>query len=109
MNVPFYTEAISSLRPGCSWRLVGDDIIENLEWSDQNNFSPPTEEEVLEEAERLKLEYRNLEYQRQRAPEYPDLKELADALYWNSQGDTSKLEEYYSKCEKVKNKYPKPQ
>ena len=47
-------------------------------------------------------------YQRQRAPEYPDLKQLADGLYWASRGDTTKLDEYYAACEAVKAKYPKP-
>jgi len=47
-------------------------------------------------------------YQRQRAPEYPSLSELADALYWASTGDTAKLDEYYAACGAVKAKYPKP-
>ena len=46
-------------------------------------------------------------YQRQRAPEYPSLAELADALYWNSTGDSTKLDEYYAACAAVKAKYPK--
>ena len=28
MTIPFYTQAISSLKPGCSWRLVGDDDVD---------------------------------------------------------------------------------
>ena len=47
-------------------------------------------------------------YQRQRAPEYPDLGQLADSLYWASRGDSTKLDEYYAACEAVKAKYPKP-
>jgi hypothetical protein len=47
------------------------------------------------------------EYQRQRAPEYPSMAELADALYWNSTGDSTKLDEYYAACAAVKAKYPK--
>ena len=46
-------------------------------------------------------------YQRQRAPEYPSLATLADALYWNSTGDSTKLDEYYAACAAVKAKYPK--
>ena len=49
------------------------------------------------------------EYQRQRAPEYPSLATLADALYWNSTGDSTKLDEYYAACAAVKAKYPKPE
>ena len=47
------------------------------------------------------------EYQRQRAPEYPSMATLADALYWNSTGDSTKLDEYYAACAAVKAKYPK--
>ena len=46
-------------------------------------------------------------YQRQRAPEYPPLSDLADALYWASTGASTKLDEYYAACEAVKAKYPK--
>lgn len=46
-------------------------------------------------------------YQRQRAPEYPSMATLADALYWNSTGDSTKLDEYYAACAAVKAKYPK--
>ena len=49
------------------------------------------------------------EYQRQRAPEYPSMAALADALYWNSTGDSTKLDEYYAACAAVKAKYPKPE
>ena len=47
-------------------------------------------------------------YKRQRAPEYPSLADLADALYWSNQGDNTKLDEYYQACAAVKAKYPKP-
>ena len=48
-------------------------------------------------------------YQRQRQSEYPSLAELADALYWASTGDTTKLDAYYAACGAVKAKYPKPE
>jgi uncharacterized coiled-coil DUF342 family protein len=101
-------KAVLSLQPSAKFSLTGNEY-ENLIWFDENELPPPTKKEVLEEAQRLQKEFEAKEYQRQRALEYPDLKELADALYWNYQGNTSKLEEYYSKCEEVKNKYPKPQ
>ena len=49
------------------------------------------------------------EYQRQRAPEYPSMDQFADAMYWNSTGDSTKLDEYYAACAAVKAKYPKPE
>lgn len=48
-------------------------------------------------------------YQRQRQPEYPPISDLADALYWASKGDTTKLDAYYAACAAVKTKYPKPE
>ena len=46
-------------------------------------------------------------YQVLRSVEYPPLADLADAMYWSSRGDNTKLEAYYAACEAVKQKYPK--
>ena len=47
------------------------------------------------------------QYKMQRAMEYPLLTDLADAMYWASKGDNTKLDTYYAACEAVKTKYPK--
>ena len=47
-------------------------------------------------------------YQYVRQPLYPSLGDFADAMYWNSKGDSSKLTAYYAACEKVKTDNPKP-
>ena len=47
-------------------------------------------------------------YQSTRQPLYPSLGDFADAMYWNSKGDSTKLEAYYAACEKVKTDNPKP-
>lgn len=39
---------------------------------------------------------------------YPPLQDLADALYWQSNGDSSKLDAYLSNVALVKSIYPKP-
>ena len=59
-------------------------------------------------AAELTAEAAATQYQRDRKPEYPSLAELADALYWSSKGDETKLDAYYAACEAVKAKYPKP-
>jgi hypothetical protein len=59
-------------------------------------------------AAELAAEAAATQYQRDRKPEYPDLADLADALYWSNQGDNTKLDEYYAKVSAVKTKYPKP-
>jgi hypothetical protein len=94
-------DAILSLVPLAQFRLHGDD----LTWMDER--AEPSEAEIQAELERLQADYEAKEYQRQRAPEYPSLATLADALYWNSTGDSTKLDEYYAACAAVKAKYPK--
>ena len=46
-------------------------------------------------------------YIEKRQWEYPPLADLADAMYWASKGDNTKLDNYYAACEAVKLKYPK--
>ena len=55
-----------------------------------------------------RVELNKLNYQNNREYEYPSLGDFADAMYWNSKGDSTKLEAYYTACEKVKTDNPKP-
>jgi hypothetical protein len=95
------THALQSLRPGASWSILGEDY-ENLIWSDENELPPPTEEEVQAEIERLKAEYNNNQYQRDRASAYPSIEDQLDTLY--HQG----YDGWKARIDEVKNKYPKP-
>jgi hypothetical protein len=95
------THALQSLRPGASWSILGEDY-ENLIWSDENELPPPTEEEVQAEIERLKAEYNNNQYQRDRATAYPSIQDQLDTLY--HQG----YDGWKARIDEVKNKYPKP-
>ena len=56
----------------------------------------------------LDADYAKIKYKDDRQPLYPSLGEFADAMYWNSKGDSTKLEAYYTACEKVKTDNPKP-
>ena len=56
----------------------------------------------------LNAEAAKIAYQSIRQPLYPSLGDFADAMYWNSKGDSSKLTAYYAACEKVKTDNPKP-
>ena len=56
----------------------------------------------------LDAEAAAIAYQSTREPLYPSLGDFADAMYWNNKGDSSKLEAYYTACEKVKTDNPKP-
>ena len=53
-------------------------------------------------------EYAKVKYKDDRQPLYPSLGDFADAMFWNSKGDSSKLTAYYAACEKVKPDNPKP-
>jgi hypothetical protein len=53
-------------------------------------------------------DYLEVKYKDDRQPLYPSLGDFADAMYWNSKGDSTKLEAYYAACEKVKTDNPKP-
>ena len=54
-----------------------------------------------------RVELDKLKYKDTRQPLYPSLGDFADAMYWNSKGDSSKLTAYYAACEKVKTDNPK--
>ena len=56
----------------------------------------------------LDAEAAAIAYQSIRQPLYPSLGDFADAMYWNSKGDSTKLTAYYAACEKVKTDNPKP-
>ena len=56
----------------------------------------------------IDTEAAKIAYQSVRQPLYPSLGDFADAMYWNSKGDSSKLTAYYAACEKVKTDNPKP-
>lgn len=98
MNI---SEALISLKPGAQWSLNGDEY-GGLQWYDDNELPPPTEEEVQVEIERLQQEYQNNQYQRDRASEYPSIQDQLDTLY--HQG----YDGWKARIDEVKNKYPKP-
>ena len=56
----------------------------------------------------LDAEAAAIAYKSVRQPLYPSLGDFADAMYWKSKGDSSKLTAYYAACEKVKTDNPKP-
>jgi len=52
-------------------------------------------------------EFNKLPYDIKRSQEYPSIADFVDAIYWQQKGDNSKLNEWVSKCDAVKSKYPK--
>ena len=76
---------------------------------DASGNTVAVEQSKIDEARAvLDTEFIATKYQKQRAEEYPPLEDFADAMYWNSKGDSSLLTAYYAACEKVKTDNPKP-
>lgn len=107
-NYSSLARAINLLVPGALYNLKGDDY-NSIEWNEDNTSSKPTEQEIIDKRAALAAEWDSLhkEVGIKRKAEYPPLEDFADAMYWNSKGDDSKLTEYYAACEAVKTKYPK--
>lgn len=55
----------------------------------------------------LPLPAREVSYQEQRRMAYPPLSEFADAMYWQAQGDDSKMQAYMAAVDAVKAQFPK--
>jgi hypothetical protein len=72
--------ALSSLAPNKKWQIVGDQTYKNIVWF-EDDFVPPTEEEVYAELQRLNDEWNSKEYSRIRESMYPSEKDLVIALW----------------------------
>lgn len=99
------SDALTSLRSDAKWSWSGLEY-SGLNWLDTEQ-TKPTVEEINAEIERLKAVELAKYYQKPRQGEYPPLADLADALYWQSQGDNTKMVDYLDACNTVKQKYPK--
>lgn len=117
----FYAEAISNLLPeGTGFQMAG-----GMEWNQESingvitqttpknvkvfddKVNLPHRAQIEAEVSRLQAQWEATEYQRLRKLEYPSMDILADALYWQQQGDNSKMTAYLALVQEVKNKYPK--
>ena len=88
-----------------SGETLEDLVVTNQETGEPFVFDQAQAESAWNE---IAAETTATQYQRDRKSEYPALADLADALYWSSKGDSTKLDAYYAACEAVKTKYPKP-
>lgn len=80
----------------------GDPSYENLVWTSAT-FKKPTEDEIAQKIEELKIERDRTEYQRQRAQEYPSITDQLDALFHAGVFPPEMAEQIQS----IKDKYPK--
>ena len=81
------------------WSLENNDY-STLEWDESNSIPKPTEEELIEEQERLQAQE---DYQHPRREEYPSVKDQLDYIYHNG------IAKWKSDMIKpVKDAHPKP-
>ena len=99
--------AIDSLRKGSAYSAMSDNY-EDIIWQDENT-TIPTKKECEDELKRLEEEDKKTQYQRDRAPSYPEIKEQLDLLYHDmTAGKGDKTGEWYKAVNKVKTDNPKP-
>jgi hypothetical protein len=96
--------AIQSLRPTSRWLLRGNEY-NGLEWKDELE-EIPTEQEVLDEIENLKVHQANRKYRQDRKNAYHTIEEQLDLLYWDQVNDTTTWKDHVAK---VKADHPKPE
>ena len=79
---------------------VNADNVKNITW--HNGTTPISEADILAKQKELQTAYENNAYQRNRANEYPEIKEQLDDIYHNG------VDEWKKTIKAVKDKYPKP-
>lgn len=94
------SKVLINLRPNAKWIINGNSY-DGIIWLDENE-SKPTQQEVIEETQKLQQQYELNEYQRLREKKYPSIIDQLDLLY--HQG----YEGWKSEIQKVKDQYPKP-
>jgi hypothetical protein len=114
-----YDRALLAIAPGTSWDLraaditwikdeQGNDIPDPAVFTWHSTTPMPTKAELEAEVARQWELHHATMYKKDRSTKYPPLQVLADALYWQSKGDNTKLEAYIAACDAVKEQFPKP-
>ncbi len=75
-----------------------------LMWS---GARPPNIQGMIFSGDVLVRDLREPEWLTSRKAAYPPIRDLADALVWQSMGDDSKLNAYLATCADVKARFPK--
>jgi hypothetical protein len=101
------SDAINSLSPNSQY-IISNNEYDQITWLEppvyEGGKKKPSKQQVEEEIKKIQKNYDDTEYQRLRAPEYPDIKDYLDGIV---KGDTEQMQAYIDKCLAVKAKYPK--
>tara|TARA_Y100000004_G_C8935676_1_gene421933 strand:- start:99 stop:452 length:354 start_codon:yes stop_codon:yes gene_type:complete len=107
-KAPSYGTAINALRPGCEWIIYENDLTK-FEWSDINTLPRPTDAEIIAERDRQQAVWDAKQYQRDRAPRYPNLESQLDMLYHDIKTGNLDSGTWVEAIERIKTAYPKPE
>jgi hypothetical protein len=102
---PFIAKAVEELAGPQKYILRETNSSWSLEW--YGDTDEPEKTAIENKATELAQAWFDAEYQRARRKKYPPLEDLADALYWQAEGDNSKMTEYLAAVCAVKEQYPK--
>ena len=102
----FIGTALINLAPKAQWSLTGDNL-DDLQWM-STDIQRPSNQVIEAECERLRIEYENNQYQRDRALVYPSIQKQLDMLYHDIKNGTLDSGNWIAAIEAVKTQYPKP-
>ena len=106
-KTPSYGSAIRKIRPDSVWIIYENDL-STLEWSSENSLPRPSDDDILAEYNTQMADFNAKQYQRDRQPEYPDLKSQLDMLYHDIKDNKLDSGTWIAAVEAVKTKHPKP-
>ena len=93
--------SILAINPQAQVSVNAEDI-NQITW--HNGTQPIPVDQILAKQQELIADYNSKQYQRDRAPEYPDFKDYLDGIV---KGDNAQVQKYINDCLAVKTKYPK--
>jgi hypothetical protein len=94
-------EAIKKINPNAEFSVNANDI-NQITWL--NGTSPISKADIEAKMVEVQAEYDALQYQRDRAKEYPSIQEQLDMQYWDTVNGTTTWQD---KINEIKTKYPK--
>ena len=93
-------KAIQKLVPNAVFDIEGEDY-DKIKWYESNKEKLPSKSEVDAEIVRLEQEFKDTQYQRDRASKYPSYADQFDKIYHDG------IDEWKKVIKAVKDKYPK--
>ena len=97
--------AVLAINPSAQLRVIEEDF-DQITWL--YGTTPISKNDIQAKQAELKIVYDAKNYQRQREPEYPEMREQLDML-WHAidDGTLDKTSDFYTSLKAIKDKYPK--